>query len=111
MLSFNSQYFFSSLIIIIKSSWLISLFINASDTLLSMLFNLLLANIIILLCFSFLLRVVFVFRVFFSIPVDNENVRLRLALAIHAGVTITVANNAIEILPLVADKTIKDLSK
>ena len=44
MLSFISRYFFSSLRIVIKSSWLISLFINASDILLSMLFNLLLAR-------------------------------------------------------------------
>ena len=45
--------------------------------------------------------------VFLTIPVDNENVRLTLALAIPIGVPITVANDAIEILPLVADKTIK----
>ena len=85
------------------------MFINASDTLLSMLFNLLLASMIILLCFFFLFRVEF--NSFFTIPVDNENIRLRLALAIPTGVPITVANYAIEILPLVADKTIKDLSK
>ena len=41
-------------------------------------------------------------------PVDNENARLRLALAIPTGISITVANDAIEMLPLVADKTIKD---
>ena len=74
-----------------------------------MLFNLLLASIIILLCFFFLFRVVF--NSFFTIPVNNENVRLILPLAISTGVPITVANDAIEILPLVADKTIKDLSK
>ena len=51
------------------------------------------------------------FKQFFTIPVDNENVRLRLALAIPIGVLITVPNYAIEILPLVADKAIKDLSK
>ena len=44
-------------------------------------------------------------------PVDNEIVRLRLALAIPTGVPITVAIDAIEMLPLVANKTIKDLSK
>ena len=44
-------------------------------------------------------------------PVDNENVRLRLAFTIPTRVPITVANYAIEILPLVADKTIKNLSK
>ena len=72
-----------------------------------MLFNLLLANIIILLSFFFLSRVVF--NSFFTIPVDNENARLRLALAIPTGVPITVANDAIEILPLAANKTIKDI--
>ena len=51
------------------------------------------------------------FNCFFTIPVANENVRLRLALAIPTGVPITVANDVTEILPLVADKTIKDLSK
>ena len=60
-------------------------------------------------CFFFLFRVVF--SSFFTIPVDNENVRLRLALAIPTGVPITVADDAIEIIPLVADTTIKDLSK
>ena len=52
-----------------------------------------------------------VFNIFFTSPVENENVRLRLALAIPTGVPITNANDAIEMLPLVADKTIKDLSK
>ena len=52
-----------------------------------------------------------VFSNFFTIPVDNENARLILALAIPTGVPITVANDAIGILALVADKTIKDLSK
>ena len=42
---------------------------------------------------------------------NNENERLRLALAIPTGVPITVANDALEILSLVPDKTIKDLSK
>ena len=74
-----------------------------------MLFNLLLANITILLCFFFLLLVIS--NNFFTSPVDNENARLRLALAIPIGVLITAANDAIEMLPLVADKTIKDLTK
>ena len=59
----------------------------------------------------FLFLFLFVFNNFFTSAVNNENVRLRLALAIPTGVPITVANDAIEILPLVADKTIKDLSK
>ena len=52
-----------------------------------------------------------VFNNFFTILVDIENARLKLALAIHTGASITVADDAIEMLPLVADKTIKDLSK
>ena len=51
------------------------------------------------------------FLIIFTSPVNNENARLRLALAIPTGVTITVANDAIEILPLLADKTSKYLSK
>ena len=68
-----------------------------------MLFNLHLANITILLCFFFLFRVVF--KNFFKTPVEIENVRLRLALAFPTRAPITVANDAIEMLPLVADKT------
>ena len=48
-----------------------------------------------------------VFNNSFTSPVDNENARPRLALAIPAGVPITVANDAIEMLPLVADKQLK----
>ena len=44
-------------------------------------------------------------------PVEIEIARLKLALTILTGAPITVANEAIEMLPLVADKTIKDLSK
>ena len=53
-----------------------------------------------------LLANIVVFNLFTS-SVDNENLRLRLALAIPTGIPITVANDAIEMLPLVADKTIK----
>ena len=76
-----------------------------------MLINLLLANITTLLCFFFLFRVVY--DNLFTMPVDTENARLRLtlALAIPTGAPITVANVAIETVPLVADKTIKDFSK
>ena len=75
-----------------------------------MLFDLLLENILILLCcFLFFFRVVF--NYFFAIPVEIENARLKLALAILTGTPITVANDAIEMLPLVADKTITELSK
>ena len=74
-----------------------------------MLLNLLLANITILLCFFFFFSLFF--NNYFISPVDNENVRLRLALAIPTSFPITVANDTIEMLALVADKTIKDLSK
>ena len=44
-------------------------------------------------------------------PVDIENARLNLALAIPTGAPITVANDATEMLQIVIDKIIKDLSK
>ena len=74
-----------------------------------MLLNLLLASITILLCFFFLFLVVF--NSFFTIPVVTENARLQPALIIPTGAPITVANHAIEMLPVVTDKTIIDLSK
>ena len=68
-----------------------------------MLFNLLLVNILrILFCFFFLFLVFF--NSFFTIPVEIENVRLKLALAIPTAAPITVANVAIEMLPVVRDK-------
>ena len=63
----------------------------------------------ILLCFFFLLLVVF--NSFFTIPVQIENARLKLALVIPRGAPMTVANDAIEVLPVITDKTITDLSK
>ena len=42
---------------------------------------------------------------------ENENTRLKLPLAIPTCAQLIVANYAIEMLPLVADQTIKDLSK
>ena len=80
-----------------------------SDILLSMLFNLVLASIAILLRFFFLFIVVF--KNFFTNPVLIENTRLQLALIIHTGAPITVANDSIEMLPVATDKTINDLSK
>ena len=44
-------------------------------------------------------------------PVDIENPRLKLALAIPTGAPITVANDVIQRLPLVTDKTIEDFWK
>ena len=40
-----------------------------------------------------------------------KKTRLKIALIIPAGVSITVANDAIELLSVVTDKTINDLSK
>ena len=40
-----------------------------------------------------------------------ENVRLQLALIVPMGAPITVANDAIEMLPVATDETINDLSK
>ena len=75
--------------------------INASDISLSMLFNLLLANITILLCFLFLFLVVF--NSFFKIHVWIENANPKLPFAIPTGAPITVSNDAIEILRVVTD--------
>ena len=74
-----------------------------------MLFNLFLANVTILLYFFFLFLVVL--NSFLTTLVKIENARLKLALTIPTGAPITVANDAIEMLPVVADKTINDLSK
>ena len=45
------------------------------------------------------------------VPVEKENARLKLTLTIPTGAPITVANDAIELLLVVTDKTINDLSK
>ena len=42
---------------------------------------------------------------------EIENARLKLPVAIPTGAPITVANYAIEVLPVVTDKTMNDLSK
>ena len=60
--------------------------------------------------FFFLFLVVFN-SFFFTIPVEIENARLKLALAIPPGAPMAVANDVIEMLPVVTDKTINDLSK
>ena len=52
-----------------------------------------------------------VFNSFFTIPVEIENAKLKLALTIPTGAPTTVANDAIEMVPVVTDKTINDLSK
>ena len=48
---------------------------------------------------------------FFSIPVVKESIKLKLALAIPTGAPIILAKEIIDIPPLVADKTIRVLSK
>ena len=45
------------------------------------------------------------------IPVEINNARLKLALNIPTCAPITAANDAIEMLPVVTDKAINDLSK
>ena len=45
-----------------------------------------------------------VFNFFFTIPVVIENARLKLALATPTGAPITVANDAIDMLPVVKIK-------
>ena len=87
----------------------ISFFINDSDISLSILFNLLLANIIIFYFFFFLFRDVL--NNFLTIPVEIQNSWLKLALAVPTGASITIANDAIEIMPLVTDEKFKDLPK
>ena len=72
-----------------------------------MLFSLLLVNIIILLWFYFLVSVAF--SIFFTIPVEIENAKLKLVLAIPTGAQITVANVDIEMVPVVTDKAINNL--
>ena len=48
---------------------------------------------------------------FFTIPVEIKNARLKNVLSIPTVAPITVANDAIKMLPLIADKKTKDLSK
>ena len=84
-----------------------------------MLFSLLLANITILLCLLFLFLVVFnnflffylFFLFFFGFSAKIENAKLKLDLTIPTGAPITVANDAIEMLLVLTDKAINDLSK
>ena len=44
-------------------------------------------------------------------PVEIENAILKLEVAIPTGTPIIAANDSIEMLPVVTDKTINDLSK
>ena len=74
-----------------------------------MLFHLLSASMAIVLCFFFLFLMIF--NNFFIIPVVKENTRVKLALAIPTGTPITLAKEIMDTPTLVADKTIKVLSK
>ena len=67
-----------------------------------MLFNFILASITIFLCFFFLFLVVF--NSIIVIPAEIEKTRVKFALTIPTGAPITVANDAIEMLPVVTDK-------
>ena len=58
----------------------------------------------------FLFLFLVTFNNFSIISVVTENARLKDALAVPTGAPITIANEAIEMLPLVADKTMKILS-
>ena len=73
-----------------------------------MLFNLLSVNKKICCAFSFYFLF---FNSLFTIHVEIDNSTLQLALVVPTGAPITVTNYAIEILPVVTDKTINDLSK
>ena len=66
-------------------------------------------SVTILLCFFFLFLIVF--KNFFANPDVIENVKPQLAPIITAGAPITLANDAIEILPDNIHKKFNDLSK
>ena len=53
----------------------------------------------------------FYFNSSFTIPVVIEHARLELALAIPTSASVKVANDAIEMLPVVTDRTINGLLK
>ena len=56
---------------------------------------------------SFFILLSAVFSNLFIIPVDIENIRLKLALVISTGAPITVANNSIECYHLLQIKQLK----
>ena len=71
-----------------------------------MLFNLLLASITVLL---FLLFFLVTFNSFFIIPVFNDNIKVKEALANPPSIPITLIKEIIPFSPLVADETIRVL--
>ena len=82
--------------------------INACDIKVSILLNLLLANIRIWSCIFFLF--LGVPSNFLTIPIVIEKIKVKLALAIPTGAPIAVVNEIIDIPPVVALKIIKILS-
>ena len=82
--------------------------ISACGTKVSMLLSLILANIRILSCFSFLFLVLL--NNFFIIPVAKENTVVNPALAIPTGAPTTVVWETIQTPPVVAERTVKILS-
>ena len=52
-----------------------------------------------------------VFNSFFFIAVEIKNARLKPALAIPTGAAMTVPNDAIEMLPVVTNEAVSDLSR
>ena len=82
--------------------------ISAGDNKVSMLLNLLLANIRILSCFFFWFLVTL--SNFLIIPVVKENTIVNPALAIPTGAPTTVSRETIQTPPVVANKTIATLS-
>ena len=106
--SFILSYFSFSFKIAINCIWLILSSVNAWDTKVSTLFNLLLARTKILSCFSYLFLVLL--SNFLIIWVVKEKTKLNLALDITAGAPITVVKEIIDAPPLALDKTIKILS-
>ena len=82
--------------------------ISSSDTKVSMLFSLFLANIRVLSCFFFLF--LDTLNNLFIIPVAKDKIKVKLALAILAGALITVVKEIIDTPPHVAERTIKILS-
>ena len=102
------SYLSFSLKIKINSSWLIFISISASDTKVSMLFSLLLANIGILSCFFFFFLVILSNFVIISVVREKNTAKLDPAIPIGAPTTLT--DKKIQHPPLVALKTIKTLS-
>ena len=82
--------------------------ISAWDIKVSMLASLLLANIRILSCFSFLFFVIL--SNFFTIPVIREKIKVKLALAISTGALTTLPDEMTQTPLLFALKAIKILS-